>query len=119
MQSQQRKGAIWVRATWITAFLEAALLVFLDVVDVDHSYLLWALIFGGLGFGVFRGNRRSAWWLVIAQWVWTVIMAVSAPWHLEPLYIMVIILVIFIGASVVCTVGALHLRRVSKEATLI
>ena len=84
MQSQQTKGTIWVRATWITAFLEAALLVillalsqWLKEVETDGGFVVWALIFGGPGLGVLRGNRRSAWWLMIAQWFWAARIALS------------------------------------------
>jgi len=119
MQSPQTKGAGWVKATWIIAFIEAAMLVFLLALyalfnfgDVDGGFVVWTLIFGGLGFGVFRGSRRSAWWLVGAQWFWTARMAISVPYLVSPY-----VLIFYIVASVVSTVGAIHLRRISKEAS--
>jgi hypothetical protein len=114
----QTKGAIWVHATWITAFLEAAFLVILLVLstwlkvgEVDGSFVVWALVFGGLGLGVLRGNRRSAWWLVIVQWFWAARIAISVLMGVAvPLYF----LMLFTGALVVSTVGATHLERTFK-----
>ena len=66
----QVRGAIWVRATWIIAFLEAIGLVMLFVLKVGQTNItsvLWAFLFVGPGIGVLCGHRRSARWLMIVQ----------------------------------------------------
>jgi len=120
MHSQQTNGDNWVRATWITAFLEAAFLVILLVMyalfkvgNVDSGFVVWALIFGGLGLGVFRGNRRSAWWLVGVQGFWVARLTLSVLTDFVSPYV----LIFYIGALVVFIMGARHLRPALKEKT--
>src|SRR5262245_57441215 len=102
----------------MTTFLEAVFLIilfllsaWLKVGEADGSFVVAALVFGGLGLGVLRGNRRSAWWLMIVQWFWAARIALSVLiGDAVPLYFLMLSIV----ALAVSTAGAMHLRRAFK-----
>jgi len=118
MQFQRVTGAICVHAAWITAFLVAVHLIILFVISwfkagkIEADYMLWALIFAGLGVGVLNENRRSARWLVGVQGFWVARIALDVFTGFPmPLYY----LMFFAGGLVVSIAGAMHLRRTFKE----
>src|SRR5882762_8651552 len=83
--------------------MHTRVLVAVKVREVDGSFVVWTLIFGGLGVGVLRGTRRNAWWLVIVQGFCAARIAISTLiGNAVPLYF----LMLFTGALVVSTVGS-------------